>query len=84
MLSLLEKALHPPPLPARANQPLTPPPLCAPHSLSYRRPPNKIKAMIGFRGTHAAVLWASFLAAQRLCQRAYAAGLAPEAPPGSD
>eukprot|EP00903_Cladosiphon_okamuranus_P009354 g8920.t1 len=45
---------------------------------------SECQAMIGFRGTHAVVLWASFLAAQRLCQRAYAAGLAPEAPPGSD
>eukprot|EP00903_Cladosiphon_okamuranus_P009353 g8919.t1 len=45
---------------------------------------SECQAVIGFRGTHAAVMWTSFLAAQRLCQRAYAAGLAPEAPSGSD
>lgn len=45
---------------------------------------SECQAMVGFRGTHAAVLWVSFLAGQRLCQRAMAAGLATTAPPGSD
>eukprot|EP00752_Nemacystus_decipiens_P010549 g9394.t1 len=45
---------------------------------------SECQAMLGFRGTHATVLWAAFLAAQRLCQRAYSAGLAPTPPPGSD